>query len=59
MNLQVIADPDGDIMWVSRPLPGVVHEQAHPRFQGSPRGTVVSAVLATATRNALASRFIQ
>ena len=24
MNLQVIASPDGDIVWVSGPLPGAV-----------------------------------
>jgi hypothetical protein len=26
MNLQVIASPDGDIVWVSGPLPGAVHD---------------------------------
>jgi Phage integrase family len=26
MNLQVIASPDGDILWVSGPLPGSVHD---------------------------------
>ncbi len=27
MNLQVIASPDGDIVWVSGPLPGSVHDK--------------------------------
>jgi hypothetical protein len=27
MNLQVIASPDGDIIWVSGPLPGSVHDK--------------------------------
>jgi hypothetical protein len=27
MNLQVIASPDGDILWVSRALPGSVHDR--------------------------------
>jgi hypothetical protein len=26
MNLQVIATPDGEIVWVSGPLPGAVHD---------------------------------
>jgi hypothetical protein len=26
MNLQVIASPDGDILWVSGALPGAVHD---------------------------------
>src|SRR5215469_15310309 len=27
MNLQVIASPDGEIVWVSGPLPGAVHDK--------------------------------
>jgi hypothetical protein len=27
MNLQVIASPDGDILWVSGTLPGSVHDK--------------------------------
>src|SRR6202008_4662943 len=27
MNLQVIASPDGEILWVSGPLPGSVHDK--------------------------------
>ena len=50
MNLQVISAPDGEILWVSGPLPGAVHDltaariwgvlrelAAHARFDG--RGT--------------------
>jgi Helix-turn-helix of DDE superfamily endonuclease/DDE superfamily endonuclease len=32
MNLQVIATPDGDIVWVSGPLPGSVHDLAAARI---------------------------
>ena len=34
MNLQVIADPDGDIIWVSGPLPGAVHDLTAARIWG-------------------------
>ena len=34
MNLQVIASPDGDIVWVSGPLPGAVHDLAAARTWG-------------------------
>jgi hypothetical protein len=34
MNLQVIASPDGDIAWVSGPLPGVVHNLTAARIWG-------------------------
>jgi DDE superfamily endonuclease/Helix-turn-helix of DDE superfamily endonuclease len=34
MNLQVIADPDGDIVWVSGPLPGAVHDLTAARIWG-------------------------
>ncbi len=32
MNLQVIASPDGDIVWVSGPLPGAVHDLTAARI---------------------------
>ena len=32
MNLQVIARPRGDILWVSRPLPGTVHDLTAARI---------------------------
>ena len=34
MNLQVIASPDGDIMWVSGPLHGAVHDLTAARIWG-------------------------
>jgi hypothetical protein len=32
MNLQVISSPDGDIVWVSGPLPGAVHDLTAARI---------------------------
>jgi hypothetical protein len=34
MNLQVIADPDGAMVWVSGPLPGSVHDLKAARIWG-------------------------
>jgi len=34
MNLQVIASPDGEIVWVSGPLPGSVHDLTAARIWG-------------------------
>jgi DDE superfamily endonuclease len=34
MNLQVIASPDGDIVWVSGPLPGAVYDLTAARNWG-------------------------
>jgi hypothetical protein len=34
MNLQVIASPEGDIVWVSGPLPGAVHDLTAARIWG-------------------------
>ena len=34
MNLQVIAGPDGEILWVSGPLPGAVHDLTAARIWG-------------------------
>jgi DDE superfamily endonuclease len=36
MNLQVIAGPDGEILWVSGPLPGAVHDLRAARIWGHP-----------------------
>ena len=38
MNLQVIASPGGDIVWVSGPLPGAVHDLTAARIWGVVRG---------------------
>ena len=48
MNLQVIASPAGDILWVSGPLPGAVHDLSAARIWGivrelAARGLVVLA----------------
>ena len=34
MNLQVIASPGGDIIWISGPLPGAVHDLTAARIRG-------------------------
>jgi CDGSH-type Zn-finger protein len=34
MNLQVIASPEGDILWASGPLPGAVHDLTAARIWG-------------------------
>src|SRR5437870_8963387 len=34
MNLQVISGPDGEIVWVSGPLPGAVHDLIAARIWG-------------------------
>ena len=34
MNLQVISAPDGEILWVSGPLPGAVHDLTAARIWG-------------------------
>jgi DDE superfamily endonuclease/Helix-turn-helix of DDE superfamily endonuclease len=36
MNLQVISTPDGDIVWVSGPLPGATHDLSAARIWGKP-----------------------
>lgn len=45
MNLQVIASPDGDIMWVSGPLPGAVHDLAAARIWGIIRELAASGLV--------------
>ncbi len=42
MNLQVIAGPDGDILWVSGALPGSVHDKKAER--DAPRGSPSSSM---------------
>jgi hypothetical protein len=48
MNLQVIASPDGGILWVSGALPGSVHDQKSDCF-------TCQAAAACGVRNAVAS----
>jgi len=55
MNLQVISAPDGEILWVSGPLPGAVHDLTAARIWGIIRqlaaaGLPTRATTAPATR---------
>jgi hypothetical protein len=45
MNLQVIATPDGDIVWVSGPLPGSVHDLTAARIWGIVRHLAASGLI--------------
>jgi hypothetical protein len=45
MNLQVIASPDGDIVWVSGPLPGAVHDLTAARIWGIVRELAASGLI--------------
>lgn len=45
MNLQVIASPDGQIVWVSGPLPGAVHDLTAARIWGIVRELAASGLL--------------
>src|SRR5256884_8852845 len=42
MNLQVIASPGGDILWVSGPLPGAAHDLTAARIWGIVRELAAS-----------------
>jgi hypothetical protein len=48
MNLQVIASPDGDIVWVSGPLPGAVHDLTAARIWGILRELAASGLVVLA-----------
>ena len=45
MNLQVIASPGGDIVWVSGPLPGAVHDLTAARIWGIIRALAASGLV--------------
>jgi hypothetical protein len=45
MNLQVIASPDGDIVWVSGALPGAVHDLTAARLWGIIRELAASGLV--------------
>src|SRR6201981_3246108 len=45
MNLQVIASPDGDTVWVSGPLPGSVHDLTAARIWGIVRHLAASGLI--------------
>jgi hypothetical protein len=50
MNLQVIATPDGDIAWVSGPLPGAVHDLTAARIWGILRELAASGLVVLADK---------
>jgi len=56
MNLQVISAPDGEILWVSGPLPGAVHDLTAARIWGIIRQLAASRSTCPLTTRAWASR---
>jgi hypothetical protein len=50
MNLQVIATPDGDIVWVSGPLPGAVHDLTAARIWGILRELAAAGLIVLADK---------
>ena len=50
MNLQVIATPDGDILWVSGPLPGAVHDLTAARIWGIVRELAAAGLIVLADK---------
>jgi hypothetical protein len=50
MNLQVIASPDGDILWVSGPLPGAVHDLNAARIWGIVRELAAAGLIVLADK---------
>jgi hypothetical protein len=50
MNLQVIASPDGEIVWVSGPLPGAVHDLTAARIWGIIRELAASGLVVLADK---------
>jgi hypothetical protein len=50
MNLQVIATPDGDVVWVSGPLPGAVHDLTAARIWGIVRELATSGLIVLADK---------
>ena len=50
MNLQVIASPHGDILWVSGPLPGAVHDLTAARIWGIVRELAAAGLIVLADK---------
>jgi DDE superfamily endonuclease/Helix-turn-helix of DDE superfamily endonuclease len=50
MNLQVISAPDGEIVWVSGPLPGAVHDLTAARIWGILRELAASGLIVLADK---------
>jgi DDE superfamily endonuclease/Helix-turn-helix of DDE superfamily endonuclease len=59
MNLQVIASPDGDIVWVSGPLPGAVHDLTAARIWGIIAKLAACGLLALADKGYLGEEHIR
>lgn len=53
MNLHVIASPDGEIVWVSGPLPGAVHDLTAARIWGIIRELAASGLVVLADKGYL------
>ncbi len=50
MNLQVISAPDGEIVWVSGPLPGAVHDLTAARIWGIVRQLAAAGLITLADK---------
>jgi hypothetical protein len=50
MNLQVISTPDGDIVWVSGPLPGATHDLSAARIWGILRELAAAGLIVLADK---------
>ncbi len=50
MNLQVIASPHGDILWVPGPLPGAVHDLTAARIRGIVRELAAAGLMVLADK---------
>jgi DDE superfamily endonuclease/Helix-turn-helix of DDE superfamily endonuclease len=50
MNLQVISAPDGEILWVSGPLPGAVHDLTATRIWGIIRELAAAGLITLADK---------
>jgi DDE superfamily endonuclease/Helix-turn-helix of DDE superfamily endonuclease len=50
MNLQVISAPDGEILWVSGPLPGAVHDLTAARIWGIIRELAAAGLITLADK---------
>jgi hypothetical protein len=52
MNLQVISSPTGEIVWVSGPLPGAVHDLTAARIWGIVRELAAAGLVVLADKEA-------
>jgi hypothetical protein len=58
MNLQVIVSPDGEILWVSGPLPSPVHDPTAARLWGIVRELAASGLVTLADKGYMGARAI-